>query len=258
MARLDAWLDELDAAHGAPLPGAVADAETWMRSVCPAALRAHLGREPVRAASSAGGPRGVIVPRYERTTFEPGRARPEGVVPAELLAPGHPLFEAVLGLTTAQLGSTLRRGTVLVDDADDDDQARVLVLIEHAITDGHPAPGGNRVVSRRFEFVELYPDGRAADGGYAPYLDHRPPTEAEAAAVKDLLDDPWLASGVERAAVRHAVEVAVPTHLAEVRAQVVTRVVKVRAAVRERLTRQAGTPGPPSWPSKRMRVASLA
>jgi len=194
--------------------------------------------EPVRAAPPSGGPRGVIVPRYERTTFEPARARPEGVVPAELLAPGHPLVEAVLGLTTAQLGSTLRRGTVLVDDADDGDQARVLVLIEHAITDGHPAPGGNRVVSRRFDFVELYPDGRAADGGYAPYLDHRPPTEAEAAAFKDLLDDPWLASGVERAAIRHAVEVAVPTHLAEVRAQVVTRVVKVRAAVRERLTSQ--------------------
>ncbi len=206
--------------------------------------------EPVRAAPASArgperpgraggtGPRSVIVPRYERVTFEPGRARPEGGTPAELLAPGHPLVEAVLDLTTTQLGPSLRRGTVLVDDADDGDRSRVLVLIEHAITDGHEIPGGRRVVSRRFEFVELYPDGTAADGGYAPYLDHRPPTEDEAAAVKDLLDDPWLSSGVERAAVGHAVEVAVPAHLAEVRAQVVTRVAKVRAAVRERLTRQ--------------------
>ncbi len=127
---------------------------------------------------------------------------------------------------------------MLVDDTDEGEQAGVQVLIEHAITDGHEEPGGNRVVSRPFEFVDLRPDGQVANGGYAPYLDHRPPTEAEAAAVKELLEDPWLLSGVERAAVGHAVEVTVPTHLAEVRAQVVTRVAKVRAAVRERLTRQ--------------------
>ena len=44
MARLDAWLDELDAAHGAPSPGALAEAEAWMRSARPAASRAHPGR----------------------------------------------------------------------------------------------------------------------------------------------------------------------------------------------------------------------
>lgn len=53
-----------------------------------------------------------------------------------------------------------------------------------------------------------------------------------------VLADPWLGSGVEGAVFAHAVEVAVPTHLAEVRARTLARVAKVRAAVRDRLTKQ--------------------
>ena len=194
--------------------------------------------EAVRAAGPGTGPRGVVVPRYERVTFEPSRSRIDGAVPAELLAPGHPLLEAVLTLTTEQLGPTLRRGTVLVDDGDDGSEPRLLILLEHAITDGEEVPGGNRVVSRRFEFVALGHDGTVTSAGYAPYLDQRPPTDDEAAAVKRVLADPWLASGLEQAAVEYAIEVAVPNHLAEVRAHVIGRVAKVRAAVRERLTKQ--------------------
>ncbi len=194
--------------------------------------------EPVRHAAIAAGARAVVLPRYERVTFDKVLARPEGVVPADLLAPGHPLVEAVLGLTLDQLGPLLRRGTVLVDDADDGEAPRVLVFFEHAVTDGHETPGGRRVVSRRFEFVELRPDGTATTAGYAPYLDHRPPTAEESALVEKVLADPWLGSGVERAVFAHAVEVAVPAHLAEVRVRTLGRVAKVRAAVRDRLTKQ--------------------
>ncbi|HUP68922.1 MAG TPA: helicase-related protein [Acidimicrobiales bacterium] len=191
--------------------------------------------EPVRNAAIAGA---VVLPTYERVTFDKERARPEGAVPADLLAPGHPLLEAVLGLTLDQLGPLLRRGTVLVDDTDAGDAPRVLVFFEHAVTDGHETPGGRRVVSRRFEFVELRPDGTASSAGYAPYLDHRPATAEESALVGKVLADPWLASGVEAAVFAHAVEVAVPAHLAEVRSRTLARVAKVRAAVRDRLTKQ--------------------
>ncbi|MGH9155573.1 MAG: helicase-related protein, partial [Acidimicrobiales bacterium] len=193
--------------------------------------------EPVRHAALAGH-RAAVLARYERVTFDQELARPEGVAPADLLAPGHPLVEAVLGLTLDQLGPLLRRGTVLVDDADAGQSPRVLVFFEHAVTDGHETPAGRRVVSRRFEFVELRPDGSATGAGYAPYLDHRPPTDDEAALVGKVLADPWLGSGVERAVFAHAVEVAVPAHLAEVRARTLTRAAKVRAAVRDRLTKQ--------------------
>ncbi len=180
----------------------------------------------------------MVLARYERVTFEKHLVRPEGQLPAQLLAPGHPLLEAVLDLTLERLGGLLRRGTTLVADADPSETPRVLLFLEHAITDGHETPTGKRVVSRRFEFVELSPDGSARSPGYAPYLDYRALSEEEWPQVKALLDDPWLAGDVERLGMDHAIELAVPRHLAEVRIRTDARVAKVRAAVRDRLTKE--------------------
>jgi superfamily II DNA or RNA helicase len=194
--------------------------------------------EPIRQASRDGARRGVVLHRYERVTFDKEHTRPEGLAPAELLAPGHPLLEAVLSLTLDQVQPVLRQGTIFADDSDSTDAVRLLVLLEHAVTDGREAASGRQVVSRRFEFVELRPDGAASSAGYAPYLDYRPLTAAEAGLVGSLLTDPWLGPQAEEAVQMHAVDVAVPAHLAEVRAHVLARVGKVRAAVRDRLTKQ--------------------
>lgn len=132
----------------------------------------------------------------------------------------------------------MRQATVFADDTDAGDAVRLLVFLDHAIADGRAAATGRQVVSRRFEFVELGPDGTATSGGYAPYLDYRPLTDDEMALVGKVLADPWLGPEAERAVLTHAVEVAVPTHLAEVRAHTMARVTKVRAAVRDRLTKQ--------------------
>jgi superfamily II DNA or RNA helicase len=196
--------------------------------------------EPLRhqapPTSRRGGRR--VLGRYERVTFEKGLVRVEGGPPAELLAPGHPLLEAVVDLTLERLGDLLRRGTTLVAEADRGDVVRILLFLEHAVTDGHETPAGRQVVSRRFEFVELAPDGSARAPGYAPYLDYRAVTDDEWPAVKGLLDDPWLGGDVERLGLDHAIELAVPKHLAEVRIRAEARVAKVRAAVRERLTKE--------------------
>ena len=66
---------------------------------------------------------------------------------------------------------------MLVDEADPSDQPRVLVYLQHAIQDGRVDRGGNRrVVSKRFEFVEVDRDGAAQSAGWAPFLDSgRPP-----------------------------------------------------------------------------------
>jgi hypothetical protein len=128
---------------------------------------------------------------------------------------------------------------LLVDDTDTTDQPRVLVYLEHAITDGRPDAGSRqRVISRRFEFVELQRDGTAAPAGAAAYLDYRPVTADEKAQAAGLLGESWLASDLEAAALDVAIEQAVPAHLDEVRARTVARVRKVRAAVHERLTRE--------------------
>ena len=95
------------------------------------------------------------------------------------------------------------------------------------------------MVCRRFEFVEIPADGEPATAGYAPYLDYRPPTDDELAGQIVPLD-----SGVARRrprsdrAASHAIEVAVPEHLAEVRLHTEHRVDATLAAVTERLTRE--------------------
>jgi post-segregation antitoxin (ccd killing protein) len=50
MAALDAWLDELDATHGAPSALALADAETWLASAT-AVKPSRRSSAPSRAAA---------------------------------------------------------------------------------------------------------------------------------------------------------------------------------------------------------------
>ena len=180
-----------------------------------------------------------VLPRYERVTFEKALVTQGGLPSAQLVAPGHPLLEAVLGLTLERHGSLLHQGALLVDEANRGAGPRHLLLLEHAVTDGRADPrGGRRVVSRRFEFVELFFDGEARTAGYAPYLDYRPATEKERVLLGGLTEVPWNREDVERRALDYAIEQAVPTHLAEVRHGTEARVTKVRAAVRDRLTKE--------------------
>jgi superfamily II DNA or RNA helicase len=181
----------------------------------------------------------AVLPRYERICFDKPLLRPPGKTPAELIAPGHPLLDATLDLLLERHQRLLEQGAILVDDTDLGDQPRLLVYLEHAVADGRTdhktAP---RVVSRRFEFVELRDDGTSAACGAAPYLDYRPATEDEQAQIGKLLEQQWLATDVEAAALDVAIEQAVPDHLAEVRSHTISRVHKVRAAVHERLTHE--------------------
>ncbi|MGQ0615462.1 MAG: helicase-related protein [Acidimicrobiia bacterium] len=194
--------------------------------------------EAVRQRDRQIGVGAPVLPAYHRVTFDKKLLRVDGKPLAELVAPGHPLLEATLDLTVERHGSVLRQGTVLIDDDGAGDRPELLVLLEHAVTDGHEVPGGRQVVSRRFEFVRLAPDANAAGAGYAPYLDLRAPSEEELAALAPVLADPWLAADLDRRALDHAIEEAVPNHLIQVRLGVETRVAKVRAAVRDRLTRE--------------------
>ncbi len=115
---------------------------------------------------------------------------------------------------------------------------RALVYLENAIQSAAPAADGTRrVVSRQLQFIEVGSDAAPALAGSAPYLDYRPPTAEESALLSDVVAAPWLGE-VERRALSHAIEVAVPEHLADVRARTVDRVDRTMAAVKSRLTQQ--------------------
>ncbi len=60
-----------------------------------------------------------MITRYERVVFDRANVRVDGAVAqADLLAPGHPLLDAVVDLTVERHRSTLKQGTVLVDRDD--------------------------------------------------------------------------------------------------------------------------------------------
>ena len=158
----------------------------------------------------------AVLQRYERITFDKTLIGLPGKPLAAFVCPGHPLLDATLDLVIERYRDLLKRGAVLIDDTDDGDQPRVLLYLEHSIQDARTDRSGNRrVVSKRLQFVEVDQLGNTTNAGPAPYLDYRPPTETEAAAVQSLPSPDWLRDDLESKAMEHAAIHMVPQHLEE-------------------------------------------
>ncbi|MFD5969288.1 helicase-related protein [Streptomyces sp. NPDC060311] len=188
-------------------------------------------RDSGRHGSGLGG---IVQRKYERICFDRDRITLPGRPRADLIAPGHPIFEAVLNEIANQHGDLLKKGTVLVDAADPGDQPRLLIALSQEIVDGHRRP-----VDRAFAFTELLPDGTARHAGPAPYLDYRPPTPMERKATKALLDEDWLAGeGGSMRGLAWAVQEAVPDHLSVVQERLLPVVERTRTQVEQRLKQE--------------------
>ncbi len=193
----------------------------------------------LRARDRIGGGGPPLLHNYERICFDKDDMRVAGAPPAALVCPGHPLLDTVVNLTIEQYAPLLRQGTVLVDDDDPGDELRVLVAFEHSVTNGRGGPGGQRrVVSRRFEFVVVSPDGRCDPAGPAPYLDLRPAIEEEWEAIVPFGTKLGSRQEIEDRAMALVVETSAVEHLAAVRQHVIPRLEKVREEVRRRLGRE--------------------
>ena len=191
-------------------------------------------RQPGRATS-----RGVILPHYERATFEKTLRVVPGKPEAAFLAPGHPLLDAVIDAVIARYGELFRRGAILIDPADMGVALRVLLTIEHGIQDARPTRDGRRrVISRRLQFVEIDVAGAVRPAGYAPYLDYRGATESERVFLAPIRDEPWLQVNLDERARSYAITHLVPAHLAEVRQRRTELTTKTLVAVQERLTKE--------------------
>jgi superfamily II DNA or RNA helicase len=173
--------------------------------------------------------------KYERVTFEKDLIAVERRPVAEYVTPGHPLLDGTIDLIIERYDSLLRQGTVLIDGQDPGLMPHVLVYLQHSVVDGRADQAGNRrVVSKRFEFVSVDPEGAARAAGWAPYLDLRPATTAEIGLLTPEIDGGWIRADLEDAAVSHGVGLA-RAHLEEVRRRTVDRVERTTAAVKARL-----------------------
>ena len=193
----------------------------------------------IRGRARALGRNIPVVARYSRVVFDKSLVSPPGLPQAQLLAPGHPLLDAVVDLTLERYRPLLRQGAIFVAEADESEEPRALVYVEHAIQNAKETSDGQRqLVSKRLQFIELTEDWEARIAGYAPYLDYRPLTNDETAVVKPFVEAEWLTRGVEEAGNDYAIVHAVPEHLEEVRTQTESRVDLTKEAVHRRLTHE--------------------
>jgi len=178
-----------------------------------------------------------VLPRYLRLCFD--KAHVAGPPQAALVAPGHPLLDALVDLTLERHRGLLARGAVLVDEADRWEAPRVLAMLRHALRDGRTGRNGAPlVISERLQFVWLDAAGQAADGGPAPYLDCRPLGDGERERAAAALDAPWLREPLEDRARTLAITDSAPRHLRQVREPRLAALDRVEAAVRERMRRE--------------------
>ena len=180
--------------------------------------------------------RGAVLRAYERVCFDRALEHVEGAPDADLMAPGHPLLEALAKCALEEYGGALEEGAFLVDDEDWSDEPRLLFYVESAVRDGVPdASGRPRTVSRELRFVELRPDGKGSSAGFAPYLDYRCPRPDELVALQGWLPGGPFGSDARDLAVGYAVSEVVPEHLERVSARRLAHVRKVRDVVAHRM-----------------------
>ncbi|MCY9784192.1 DUF3883 domain-containing protein [Nocardiopsis sp. EMB25] len=178
----------------------------------------------VPAAVRATG-KAAIASRYSRVTFSPGHVQPEGLERADLLAPGHPLHDAVMDETIRRYEGALNTGTVLVSPALE--EPRLLVGVVEEVTDGTGASVNRRL---GYSYVDEY--GIVTPAGPAPYLDcvAAPDTPAVASA----RHWKWMAEAEDQAT-SWIISHRLPEYVAEVRPRREAELTRTRHLVGERL-----------------------
>jgi superfamily II DNA or RNA helicase len=183
-----------------------------------------------------GETRTPVLTKYERICFEKQYVRVDGKPMASLVHPAHPLMQATTDLVLESHRNKLKQGAVLVDPNDDSVEPKLLFMIDHSIREA--AGEKHLVVSRRLQFVEISPDGKAQNAGWAPHLDLHPIDAHDLKLVKDVLNAPWITANLENLALAQASEKLVPEHFQEVKTRREWQVDKVLAAVKERLVKE--------------------
>ncbi|REK81280.1 DUF3883 domain-containing protein [Rhodococcus erythropolis] len=184
--------------------------------------RYEIANVPASLRSSKQGP---IASRYDRVTFDLPHVQPDDLTRADLLAPGHPLHDAVMDEALRKFGGALTSGTVLVSSTLDAPQ--LLVGVSEEVAD---ATGSS--VARRFGYAYVDHLGTVTPAGPAPYLDCvAAPEVASVAAARSMS---WLSEAEDRAA-SWIISHQLPDYLAEVQPRRAAELQKTRDLVTNRL-----------------------
>jgi len=174
-----------------------------------------------------------VLHRYERVCFD--RQFIEPAPRADLIAPGHPLLDAVVQTVTDRYGKALGRGTTLCDRTDRGESPRLMVAVRQEVADGHEPP---RPVLKRFSYVELNPDGQPRNRAVeAPYLDYDPLTTDELTLVRPLLGQAWI-TDAPKFALSWAAGTDLPRQVEALQQRISADVARTRRMVSRRLDQE--------------------
>jgi len=175
--------------------------------------------------------------RYERICFEKSRINQQPV--AEFVCPGHPLLESVISIIRERYDYLMKQGAVLVDETDAGEDISAVFLLEHSVQDGRPTSTGKpHVISEKLQFVAIDRTGAARNAGIAPHLNLRPAKPEEIAALETDLNQDWLRTGLEKAALEYATIELARDHVREVRERRIPEIEKVEQEVQARLKKE--------------------
>ncbi|MEV0034058.1 helicase-related protein [Nocardia sp. NPDC050793] len=184
--------------------------------------RYEIANVPAQIRASKHGP---IATRYDRVTFDLPYVQPRDLVRADLLAPGHPLHDAVMDEVIRQFGGALHMGTVLVSPTVTEPQ--LLVGVVEEVTDATGA-----FVARRFGYAHVDRTSTVTPAGPAPYLDCV--AAPRVPSVTRAREEQWLADAEDRA-MSWIITNRLPEYLSEVQPRRAAELSKTRELVTKRL-----------------------
>lgn len=178
-----------------------------------------------------------IQKQYERICFEKDKINQQPV--AEFICPGHPLLESVISIIREDYDQLMKQGAILVDETDAGTDISAIFLLEHSVQDARTTSTGQpHTISQKLQFASVDKAGQAVNAGIAPHLNLRPAKPEEITLVRDLLDEDWLTTDLEKTAVRFATIDLAQGHVAEVKARRLPEIDKVEQEVRIRLKKE--------------------
>ncbi len=180
--------------------------------------------------------RAPVVENYERVTFKRELKRVPNKPNATLLAPGHPLLDAVIDLTIEDLGGALSSGAVFVDPTEKQrDDVSMIYAVEQRVVNSVVPP---MTIDRHFDFIEINSRSEGSISNMAPYLDFIAPKDSQLSKVRELVSA-HLENSVNESSVRKwAVELGVNSSLQAKRKSAEQLRDKTKLQILERLNKE--------------------
>lgn len=176
-----------------------------------------------------------VLKAYERICFDRSEINIPGKPDADLIAPGHPLMDALISYVLKNHQKEADKGTVLVSDAIA--EPRILCSLDYSVRDGVVINNKERIVSRQMCFVQIDRNGMTYQGGPAPYLDYSAPSETEIYGCRSILEsEHWISTDfIETKAISFAVNTLIPRLYDETKTYRIRMVDKIESETKKRL-----------------------